>query len=369
MIAGVNVARLITVSALAAVGAIGADGAAPAPHAARQDDPIFQQQGRAGGFVRRMATPKPPAELPWATDRLVGVHPRPTAAQALKDLDSHDFATRERASRTLLGGDVRDEEVFVLLLQPGLSAEQHARLLEAAQKRIVDAPRGALGIQMQERFGEGGGVNVSGVIRGMPSDGLLRTGDRIVEIDGEPIMTSNDLVEIVQNMRPGERVHVVVMRGERDERGRVKADERGRVLENRVEVDVPLGSVSDLERLGDGNLMTRTGSGSRELLVLLLRRDFELPAVPLKVDRIADEPLDVESHPDIIDAHEKLARPSDPALDAGIYGMMQARLSQLEAAARATNLTEAERTWLQAVIARYKQLMTEREPARVRRPR
>ncbi|MBL9141915.1 MAG: hypothetical protein JNK53_08625 [Phycisphaerae bacterium] len=138
------------------------------------------------------------------------------------------------------------------------------------------------------------------------------------------------------------------------------------MLETRVEVEMPLGSVKDLERLGDGNMMTRPGDGSRELMVFNLRRDFARPATPLKVERRLDEPLDVDSHPDIVDAQKMLARPRDPTLDAGIYGMMQARLSQLEGAARASNLTESERAWIQAVIVRYKQLMAEREPARAK---
>jgi hypothetical protein len=302
--------------------------------------------------------------MPWAPERIREVRPGAAAEQALRDLDAPEYAARERGTRVLLSEGVRDEEVYALLSRPNLSAEQHARLLEAAQRRILDAPRGALGIQMSERFGEDSGVTVTGIIRGMPSEGVLRAGDRIVEINREPVLTTGDLVEIVQNMRPGERVRVAVMRGERDERGRVRADEQGRLLETRVEVEMPLGSAKDLERLGDGNMVTRPGDGTREIMVFNLRRAFMRVPSALPVERRADEAFDTESHPDIVEARKLLARPRDPTLDAGVYGMMQARLAQLEAASRAPNLTDPERAWLEAVVARYREIMAEREPAR-----
>lgn len=329
-----------------------------------QNDPL-QRRGRNELLLRRTVQSRLPAEMPWAPERLREVRPGAAAEQALRDLDAPEYATREAGTRMLLSQTVRDEEVYALLSRAGLSGEQHARLLDAAQRRILDAPRGALGIQMSERFGEDSGVTVTGVIRGMPAEGVLRPGDRIVEIDREPVLTTGDLVEIVQNMRPGERVRVVVMRGERDERGRVKADEGGRVLETRVEVEMPLGSAKELERLGDGNMLTRPGDGTREIMVFNLRRAFMRVPASVPVERRADEAFDTESHPDIVEARKLLARPRDPTLDAGVYGMMQARLAQLEAAARATNLTDSERAWLDAVVKRYREIMLEREPARL----
>jgi hypothetical protein len=328
-------------------------------------------QGRNGAFERRMARENlirravaAPQDLPWAPDRLNGVVPGPAAEAALRDLDAAEFAVRERASLALRGTSVRDEEVFVLLSRSGLSEEQRARLVEVATRRIVDAPRGALGIQMDQRIGDDSGVSVTGIIRGMPAEGVLKPGDRIVEINDQPVFDSSDLVDIVQNMRPGDRVRLVVMRGERDERGRVKADQLGRVLETRVELEMPLGATDDLERRGNGPVLSRPTDGRREQLATALRRAFPRQVATLTIERRAGEDLDVESHPDIVEARRMLARPRDPTLDAGVYGMLQARLTQLEAASRAPNLSPGEKAWLEAVVARYRELAAQRQPSR-----
>ena len=78
---------------------------------------------------------------------------------------------------------------------------------------------------MAGRLGDGNGVTVTGLIPNMPARKALRTGDRIVALDGRVVLTSNDLSEIVQMKRPGQRIKVTVMRGERDELGRVRGGE------------------------------------------------------------------------------------------------------------------------------------------------
>jgi S1-C subfamily serine protease len=79
-------------------------------------------------------------------------------------------------------------------------------------QRGEDIERAYLGI----RSGDApeGGAAVGGVVAGGPADrGGLRDGDRIVEIDGDPVRDSDDVSTAVNARQPGDDVRVVVVRG------------------------------------------------------------------------------------------------------------------------------------------------------------
>ena len=60
------------------------------------------------------------------------------------------------------------------------------------------------------------GRRVTEVVRGGPADDAgLRAGDRIVSVDGRRVRGQGDVAEAVQRRRPGDRVRVVVRRGDR----------------------------------------------------------------------------------------------------------------------------------------------------------
>ena len=58
------------------------------------------------------------------------------------------------------------------------------------------------------------GVYVVGVLPEMPADGKLRTGDRIVEIDGETITDANDLIDYVEMREKGDTITIEFVREE-----------------------------------------------------------------------------------------------------------------------------------------------------------
>ncbi len=295
--------------------------------------------------------------LPWRPEALATVVPDPRVDALVAGLDAEDHAARARASAALLEPSVPEEQVWLRLSRGGLSAEAHRRLLAVGRSRIVDAPRGALGIQMAGRFGDADGVTVTALIPNMPARKHLQPGDRIVSIDGRPVRVSQELTAIVQMKRPGEPIDVVVMRGERDAQGRVKAGPDGRAAEQRVEVRMEVGSRDDLERFGDGGLSAPVADMARERLADELAASFPMPERTLPSSRVDGEPLDVEAHPDIVQLRAQLARADGLGPGVSIRAVLRARLTQLEAASRAPALDPAERAWFRAVAERYRELI------------
>ena len=298
---------------------------------------------------------------PWSPPKLQGVAPDRRVSDLVRALGDPDFAARERATAALLDiQKVPDEQVWIHLSGAAgeLPFEAHARLLEVARSRILDAPRGALGIQMAARFADTDGVTVTGLIPNMPAQKVLKPGDRIVQLDGKQITVSQQLSAVVQNKRPGDRIAVVVMRGERDELGRVKGGADGKPVERRVEIEMEVGSRADLEKFGDGGMDTGNDS-TRDRLAERLLLDFPAPVRVMRTERLPGEPLDVESHPDIMQLRQQLASSDGLGAGAGIRAVLRARLSALEAAARAPGLDEGERAWFKAVADRYRELIPE----------
>lgn len=300
-----------------------------------------------------------PGDLPWSPQRLEGVRADPRVSGLVDQLGSASFAERDAASRALLDRAIADEQVWLQLVTRGdrLSAEAHARLIEVGRARIVDAPRGALGIQMAPRFGETDGVTVTGLIPNMPARKVLRAGDRIVELDGQRIRVSTELSAIVQTKRPGDRIRVTVMRGERDELGRVKGGVDGRLVETRVELEMEVGAREDLERFGDGGMDSPLVDTGRLRLAESMRQRFPGPVRVVRAERLPGERLEVDTHPEIVRLKELL---SDPiSLGPNSIAVFRSRLANLRAIARMPGLSEGERAWFQAVADRYLELLPE----------
>jgi hypothetical protein len=250
--------------------------------------------------------------------------------------------------------------VWLQLAQPPapLGAEAHARLVEVCRSRLIDAPRGALGIQMA-RLGSNDGVTVTGLIANMPARKVLRAGDRIVSLDGRPVRNSEELSAIVQMKKPGQRIRVAVMRGERDALGRVRGGEDGKPVENRLELEMDVGSRVDLERFGEPGMDAMRASDAREQLVRALVTEFPGPVRAVEPAWLAGEPRDVESHP-IITSLRDAVRRSEAA--GGIVpqgALWRAQLDYLRGLARAPSLTPDERAYFEAVAARLEELVAE----------
>ena len=320
----------------------------------------FQGIALGGGRIDRGAasineTP------PWSAARMNGVVADPAVTALVRDLGATEFAQRDAATTALRDAKVPDEQIWIHLLSTpgGLSYEAHARLLDIGYTRIKDAPRGALGIQMAGRMGENNGVTVTALIPNMPAQKVLRPGDRIVELDGKPIQVSQQLSTIVQTKRPGERIALVVMRGQRDAVGRVVGGPDGRPVETRHELEIEVGSRVDLEKFGDGGMDSPIFDSGRDRMSELLLETFPAPVRMMRMERVPGESIAVDSHPDIIQLQGQLARPDGVGLGAGVRSVLRARLDSLEASARAPGLTDDERAWFQAVVERYRELIPE----------
>lgn len=192
--------------------------------------------------------------LDRAIDReaLRGVTVSERAREASARLCDPSFEAREAAVRALLDPSVSDDEVLALLVRDALDDEGHARLLSVAVRRVIEKPRGALGVRMGNGPATRPGVVVQSTLPGMPAEKVLRAGDLIEQVDGRALQDSTDLVSALQSLPPGTEVALLVLRPERDPQGRPILGPDGKPVERRMEFRVPLGNANDLDRLEPG---------------------------------------------------------------------------------------------------------------------
>lgn len=211
----------------------------------------------------------------------------------IEQMGSESFAVREFASRTLIESDVSDQEIRNVLEQQSLGQEQYHRLLSGLRYRMINAPRGALGIRMSFRNngngpgGLGGRVLVTDLLDDLPAREVLVLGDAIVRLDGLRPKSTSDLILHVQSKRPGDSVRLDVERPVVDEQGQEILDEDGNRQIEYFEVDVILGSADLLE--DNSRRLTQTRGGNVIDIALLARIEERLaeisyprPVVPLE---------------------------------------------------------------------------------------
>lgn len=197
-------------------------------------------------------------------------------------LSDPSFEVREAASRALLDRSIGDGEIFALLDRGELDDEAHARLLSVAVRRMLDRPRGALGVRMGNSPPTRPGVLVQATLPGMPADKVLLPNDVIEAIDGKPLVESTDLVDALQQMAPGAEIAITVLRTERDAQGRPLAGPDGKPVERRMEFRLPLGNANDLDK-SDPGLPRGMGAGmnmvneQRRMQAEFVRVRFERP--------------------------------------------------------------------------------------------
>lgn len=219
--------------------------------------------------------PAPEVVRLWSEDVLANVRISAKVLSLVADLDSHEFGQRQNASARLADPTVTTEEVFAILVRGNLSDEQRERLLTVAREKVLALPRGALGIRMSVSGNpDRPGVEVQMLLPGMPAASVLKIGDRIESIDGKPVKTSNDLVDIIQSKLPGDSVKLSVARQERDEREKPKLDGKGGFIEEHVEVEVDLTSATNLDKF-EAQFPTSSRSMVLERRLLALREAEE----------------------------------------------------------------------------------------------
>jgi PDZ domain-containing protein len=101
-------------------------------------------------------------------------------------------------------------------------------IMQSSQSNAIQAAYGAAGVPYDIVHE---GVYVAQVIAGMPAHGVLKAGDRLVEIDGNPVGKSEDVFALLADKRVGDPVAMAV---ERDD--------------ERMEVELTVG---DFNRLSD----------------------------------------------------------------------------------------------------------------------
>ncbi|MHC4910571.1 MAG: PDZ domain-containing protein [Planctomycetota bacterium] len=162
----------------------------------------------------------------------------------------HDrFSERDAATRELETLPVDRLQLYAVLQEVDLTVEQRHRLLSIVRHRLINMPRGAIGISMDwlDQTPElPPHVKVRDLIPDLPAEQVLEIHDRILAVDGVGLTSREDLVNIVQRRPPGATVRLSVMRPQRDEAGRVRRDANDHQLFEAMEVDVALGSAKKL---------------------------------------------------------------------------------------------------------------------------
>lgn len=305
-----------------------------------------------------------------------GTSPPDRLVQLIEMLGAPDYTTREQAMNALLSGEVSVNLLTGVLDEEYLTPEQRYRLLIVTRALLVNAPRGAVGISMrwdQRNREEPGEIIITNLLPGLPAIEVLRRGDRISHMDGRPLGGSGDLLNYVQSKVPGDIVMLQVRRPRLDDRGDLVLDEDNRVIYDRLEIPLELGSADLLvdertgrpQRGGPVEMRRRTQAESLDRLYSPQPRQIEIRGDG------ADELLSAISAPlsvsDTVNAHPAIQallkrlqmldelRLKPTASDRVTW---QRRLEQLRfLAEEQPGLTPAEREYFRSVAARYAALL------------
>ena len=371
---GVRVILHASASILVGVAAVQVDPpdvrlpAVPVPVELRQrpdlgNAPQPNQQATQGG--QGPAVPSLPSEETLRA-RTVGE----PAATLIAQLASTAYAERRSASERLLSTEVPIEDLLAALAKAELSPEQHHRLLAIAFDRIVNAPRGALGIQMNPARAGEGGVRITRVIPGFPAEKHLQVDDLVVAIDGRAVRDVSDLRMIVQGQPPGTAVRVEAIRAERDERGKPKLDGAGAPMTKRIDVRVPLGSKRELDNAEPANAgfgIDPLDTARQEVGRALLRR---FPAKVLNVRLPDDAKVEADFAARDVEQHEYVDRLRRELLDARnqqrpvaahTLGWFRAQMRTMRTMSEDSMLSDAERGWHARVAKRLEEMIESAE--------
>jgi len=255
----------------------------------------------------------------------------PEMVRLARELDAELYPERAAARAAIEARKPTPEELMAVLLRKDLGVEARHVLVGILRDRIMNAPRGALGIRMEGFGAAGGGVRVSGLVAGMPAERVLKVGDLIREINGNVLGDRSDLVQVVQGLPPGAAVKVAVLRARRDEAGKpIIGPEGGEVLEE-LAFDLRLGSTEQLvdDQLGPNQPAVLSGAAiERQLTADAAARRF-LPEptsvrIPAREARkSARGPISVES------MRERLLEAQVGGADPTLVGVLRARVEEL----------------------------------------
>ncbi len=138
--------------------------------------------------------------------------------------------------------------------------------------RVLNKPRGAVGIRVDRRFWPDQ-IVIQELLPELPARRVLEIGDRITHVEGEPLVSWDAFVRAVQSRLPGSTVSITIERpiGVRKPRRDARIDpqapegEGPAVTVEKMEIELELGSA---EKLRDPN----TGQPSQGGPVLVERQ-------------------------------------------------------------------------------------------------
>lgn len=286
------------------------------------------------------------------------------------DLDAADYQRREIVTRRLLGEDVPITQLYAVLAQAALNAEQRYRLLDVLRERLVNTPRGALGIGMQPGFamfpanGEPMEIKVERLIEGLPAREVLRINDRIQRINGQVLRNGNDLRKIVESHKPGERLTLTILRPRTNEHDEpVLVDDRA--VYDTIDVEIVLGSA---ELLGEPTMADSQIRTERRIKAQQAAMQFAPPArqvvtqpaertLPLDEDLLLSAYIDADPDVQQILNDRRSLRNGNQAVTASLHRRWQATRHRLEAWSREPGLSPDVREFRRRVAERYAELI------------
>ena len=202
--------------------------------------------GPAVAQGQSVAPPEDDVSLPGLTElRAIEIPPRLDAL--VQRLGDSSYAEREEATAELLSMSIDNTEIYAVLAQKELTPEQRHRLLSVVRERLLRAPRGAVGIKIDNRWRLQGRIVVEELLPDLPARHVLEVGDRITHIDGRLLADWNEFVDKVQSSAPGEKITLTVERLVNGQRpARAPAIEAEEPQFAHLEIDLMLGSADQL---------------------------------------------------------------------------------------------------------------------------
>lgn len=181
---------------------------------------------------------------------LAAVEIDPVLDAIVDALGDSSYAAREAANAQLIASSLENLQLYAVLARRELTAEQRHRLLSALRERLLNTPRGAVGIKVDQRWRRENKVVVEDLLPDLPAREVLQVGDRITHLEGEPLESWIVFVRAVQSKVPGAKITFTVERlvsGRRPQRRDVGVEAAPDPKYETFQVELELGS-ADLLR-------------------------------------------------------------------------------------------------------------------------
>lgn len=302
------------------------------------------------------------------------VQPDPALLDLVDRLGSPEYAVRAGATASLLEGEPPIDALVAVLDRAQLDDEQRHRVIQVVRERLINTPRGALGITMrwhQVDPTQPGEVEIIALLPDLPAERVLNVGDRITHIEGRPLFRQDDVIRRVQSRRPGDRVLMRVRAPRRDEAGHALLDADGETVFDERQVDLELGSAELLVDPETGRPGQPPSSVQRDRLndaATVVRIWGPTPprtaiageaSTPLRRDGAA-ETL-VEQHPLVttIRNQRRMIEDGRVAISPSLRDFWERQLQALIDQADQPGLTWEERAYLSRVAERFAELIPE----------